>query len=85
MKTITGNYKSEDGQNYYNTVLNLETYEYIQIKNAGCTATAENLASEYFNKKEELYKQRSLRVFFMGTYPELDLKFIPKKYHRYFK
>ena len=42
MKTITGNYKSEDGQNYYNTVLNLETYEYIQIKNAGCTATAEN-------------------------------------------
>lgn len=84
MKTIAGNYKSEDGQDYYNIVLNLETYEYIQIKNAGCTATAENLASEYFNKKEELYTERSLRVFFMGTCPELDLKFIPKKYHRYF-
>jgi len=84
MKMITGNYKSEDGQNYYSIVLNLETFEYVQIKNAGCAANAETLALEYFNEKEELYSQRSLRVFLVGTCSELNLKFIPKKYHRYF-
>ena len=85
MKTITGNYKASDEKDYYYIALNLKTKEYIQIKNAGCTATAETLASEYFNEKEELYSECNLRVFFTKTCSELDLKFIPKKYHRYFK
>lgn len=85
MKIITGNYKSEDGQDYYHIVLNLESHEYVQIKNARCIANAESLALEYFNEKEELYSERSLRGFFMGICSELDLKLIPKKYHRYFK
>ncbi len=48
MKTITGNYKSSDGKDYFYIALNLKTKEYIQIKNAGCTATAETMAKRIF-------------------------------------
>ena len=83
--TLTGNYKAENGKDYYNIALNLGTGEYIQIKNASCTAVAEDMALEYFNTENCPYTSSMIRVFFQGTSPELNVSMIPKKYHRYFK
>jgi hypothetical protein len=85
MKTITGNYKSSDGKDYFYIALNLKTKEYIQIKNAGCTATAETMAKEYFHVNLGLYENNEIKIFFHSTHEEICLSFIPIKYHRYFK
>ncbi len=85
MKTITGNYKSDDGKDYYYIALNLKTKEYIQIKNAGCTAAAETMAKEYFHVNLGLYSNNEIKLFFHVTESELNLKFIPEKYHKYFQ
>lgn len=85
MKTIEGTYKSSDGKDYYYIALNLKTKEYIQIKNAGCTALAERLAKEYFHANVGLYSLDEIKLFFHITHEEIYLPFIPKKYHKYFK
>lgn len=85
MKTITGNYKASDGKDYYYIALNLKTKECIQIKNAGCTATAETMAKEYFYANLGLYSNNEIKLFFHVTESKLNLKFIPKKYHKYFQ
>lgn len=86
MKTLVGNYKAENGKDYYNIALNLGTGEYIQIKNASCTAVAEDMALKYFNEDPYCpYTSTMIKVFFQGTESELNMQFIPKKYHKYFK
>lgn len=83
---LTGNYKAENGKDYYDIVLNLGTGEYIQIKNASCTAVAEDMALKYFNEDPCCpYTSTMIKVFFQGTSAELDMTKIPKKYHRYFQ
>ncbi|MBR6401781.1 MAG: hypothetical protein IKS48_00190 [Eubacterium sp.] len=85
MEILTGSYKAENGKDYYNIALNLGTGEYIQIKNASCTAVAEDMALKYFNTENCPYTSTMIKVFFQGTSPELNVSMIPKKYHRYFQ
>lgn len=86
MKTLTGSYKAENGKDYYNIALNLGTGEYIQIKNASCTAVAEDMALAYFNENPACpYTSTMVKVFFQGTSSELNINMIPKKYHKYFQ
>ena len=85
MKTVEGTYHAEDGKDYYYIALQMETGEYIQIKNAGCTATAERLAEEYFHANAGSYSLNEIKLFFHNTHEEICLSFIPKKYHKYFK
>ena len=85
MEQLIGNYKSDSGKDYYNIALNLLTGEYIQIKNASCTAIAEDMALKYFGNNGSLYGTNDIKIFFHNTDSELNLKYIPKKYHKYFK
>ena len=78
MESILGNYKSSDGKDYYNIALNLDTGEYVQIKNASCHAVACDMAEKYFSSN-------NIKVFFHSTFNELNLNMIPKKYRKYFK
>lgn len=55
MKTISGTYKADDGLDYYNVALNIKTGEFIMIKNAGCSAVAQDMANEYFQVSNNLY------------------------------
>ena len=85
MKTINGTYKADDGLDYYNVALNLKTGEFIMIKNAGCSAAAQDMANEYFLVINNLYSESDIKVFFQGNHSELYLNMIPKKYHKFFK
>lgn len=85
MEMLTGTYKADNGKDYYNIALNLLTGEYILIKNASCTAIAEDMALEYFGKSGSIYGSNDIKIFFHDTESELNLKYIPKKYHKYFK
>lgn len=86
IELLTGNYVSSDGNDYYNIVLNLGTGEYVQVKNASCSAIAVDMALEYFNLSPyHLYTPDMVKLFFMGTSPELRMERIPKKYHKYFE
>lgn len=82
--TIEGNYKSSDGNDYYNIALNLENGDFVRIKNASCTAVAEEMACEYFNVPCNAMTYKTIKIIFMGTSPNLDLNKIPKKYQKYF-
>lgn len=83
METIKGTYKSEDGHNYYELALNLKTGDKVLIENASCTAVAQELAEKYFSINSSLYIPNNVKIFFLGTSPEIDLKKIPKKYHKF--
>lgn len=84
METIKGTYKSEDGHNYYELALNLKTGDKVLIENAGCTADAFYLACEKWEIKNSFFIQDNfIKIFFLGTSPEIDLKKIPKKYHKF--
>jgi len=82
--TIEGNYKANDGNDYYNIALNLENGDFVRIKNASCTAVAEEMACEYFNVPCNAMTYKTIKIIFMGTSPNLDLNKIPKKYQKYF-
>lgn len=84
METIKGTYKSADGKDYYELALNIQTKEKILIKNAGCTADAFYLACEKWGIKNSFFIQDNfIKIFFLGTSSEIDLKKIPKKYHKF--
>lgn len=85
MTTLIGTYKAEDGKDYYEIALNCKTGEYVQIKNAGCTAVAKTMAYEYFHVCLGLYAEEDIKIFFHCNCNEVDLNRIPKKYHKYFK
>ena len=85
MEMIKGNYVASDGKDYYNVGLNLSTGEIVMIKNASCTACAMDLACRYFGVENKMFINDCVKVFFHSTEPELNLKYIPKKYHKYFK
>lgn len=83
MEFIEGNYKSDDGKDYYEIALNLDTNEKILIKNAGCTATALSLAMEFWNLKYSLYQEQKIKIFFIYDITNV-MGSIPKKYHKFF-
>lgn len=83
MEFIEGNYKSDDGKDYYEIALNLDNGEKILIKNAGCTATALSLAMEFWNLKYSLYQEQKIKIFFIYDITNV-MKSIPKKYHKFF-
>lgn len=85
MKEIDHKAISADGKTYYDIALHLKSGEYIRIKNSGCTAAALDVASAYFCVDYDGNIYKKIKVFFMGTSPEIDLNKIPKKYHKYFK
>lgn len=76
---------SDDGKTYYEIALCLRTGEYIRIKNPSCSAAAVDAACAYFCVDYDGSVYKRVKVFFMGTSPELNLNMIPKKYHKYFK
>lgn len=82
---IDGQYKSSDGKIYYFIALYLATGEYIRIRNAGCQAAAEGIACDFFHIENNSYAYKQIKIFFQNTSAELDMKWIPKKYHKYFK
>lgn len=83
MELIEGTYKSVDGKDYYELALNLHNGEKILIKNAGCTANAFYLACEKWGIKDSFFIQDNfIKIFFLGTKPELISEKIPKKYHK---
>lgn len=82
---IDGQYKSSDGKIYYFIALYLATGKYIRIKNAGCQAAAESIGCDFFHVENNSYAYKQVKVFFQNTSAELDMKWIPKKYHKYFK
>lgn len=84
MKTYNLGYQSPDGRDYYNIVLDLRDGTYFQIKNASCTAVAENFICERFQIKywDAL---KVFRIFHMGNDDTVNLDKIYKKYHKYFK
>ena len=84
IETIDGKNKESDGNDYYEIALNLKTNEIVRIKNASCSAVAEKMACEYFNVPCNAMTYKTIKIFFMGTSPNLDLNRIPKKYHKYF-
>lgn len=87
MKTLIGIYKSDDGKDYYDFGLNIITGEVIRIKNTSCSADAEKIAFEYFKTKNNQFTKfdiKSLKIFFNGINPEIDLNRIPKKYQKFF-
>lgn len=83
MEFIEGSYKADDGKDYYEIALNLETSEKILIKNAGCTATALSLAMEFWNLKYSSYQEQKIKIFFIYDITNV-MKSIPKKYHKFF-
>lgn len=83
MEFIEGNYKFNDGKDYYEIALNLETGEKNLIKNAGCTATALSLSLEFWNLKYSLYQEQKIKIFFIYDITNV-MKSIPKKYHKFF-
>ena len=85
MKEIDYKAISADGKTYYDIALHLKSGEYIRIKNPGCTAASLDVASAYFCVDYDGNTYKKIKVFFMGTSPEIDLNKIPKKYHKYFK
>ena len=85
MKEIDHKAISADGKTYYDIALHLKSGEYIRIKNPGCTAASLDVASAYFCVDYDGNIYKKIKVFFMGTSPEIDLNKIPKKYHKYFK
>lgn len=85
MKTIDLNNNDYDkNNNYYKIVLDLETKEYFQIKNAGCFASLENYLAEEYKIKFSQVSNR-FKIFSMGTDDFLNINKIYKKYHKYFK
>ena len=82
METIEGTYKSTDGKDYYELALNLQNGEKILIKNASCTAVANDMAIKHWGIKSSNYSDSKIKIFFLGTEPELSLEKIPKKYHK---
>ena len=84
IETIDGKNKESDGNDYYEIALNLKTNEIVRIKNASCSAVAEKMVCEYFNVPCNAMTYKTIKIFFMGTSPNLDLNRIPKKYHKYF-
>lgn len=76
---------SDDGKTYYEIALYLRTGEYIRIKNPGCSAAALDAACAYFCVDNNADAYKSIKTFFMGTSPEINLDMIPKKYRKYFK
>lgn len=84
METLDGNYKADDGKDYFNIALNTKTGEKVLIKNAGCEAAAIDMASKYWNLNYALYSSTGIKIFFLSTSKEIDLNRIPKKYHKYF-
>ena len=85
MKTLTGSYKAEDGLDYFELALNLKTKEAVFIKNAGCKATAEKIACEYFKIECDGLAFKAIKIFFQGNNKKIKLSAVPKKYHRFIK
>lgn len=84
MIELDGKAVSSDKKDYYYYALNLSNGEIIRIKNAGCQAASENMACVYWNIENNALSYRTVKVFFHNTEKELNLKFVPKKYHKYF-
>lgn len=82
MEFLEGTYKSEDGKDYYELALNLQTKEKILIKNASCTATAMEMACEKWNIKQTLYSSKIVKIFFCGADVSKISEKIPKKYQK---
>lgn len=85
MKEIDHKAISADGKTYYEIALRIKTGECIRIKNPGCTAAALDVACAYWCIDNNANAYKAVKIFFMGTSPEIDLNKIPKKYHKYFK
>ena len=84
MEFIEGNYKSDDGKDYYEIALNLDNGEKILIKNAGCTAAAAlSLAMEFWNLKYSLYQEQKIKIFFIYDITNV-MGSITKIYHKFF-
>lgn len=82
MEYLEGTYKSTDGKDYYELALNLHNGEKILIKNASCTAVAQDMAIKHWGIKSSNYSDSKIKIFFLGTEPELISEKIPKKYHK---
>lgn len=82
MELIEGTYKSADGKDYYELALNLQNGEKILIKNASCTAVAMDMVLKHWKIEYSLYNMKNIKIFFLGTEPELISEKIPKKYHK---
>lgn len=74
--TIDLGYKSPDGKEYHNIVLNLKNGEWVMVKNASCYA--------HINKELQLI-DGNYKIISNSTYQVPVLSLIPKKYHKYFK
>lgn len=85
MKELNGCYISGDDKDYFWVALNPRNCEKVLIKNAGCEASAVELVMNYWCLNYALYNSTGVKMFFLGTSKEIDLKKIPKKYHKYFK
>lgn len=81
--TLEGNYKADDGNDYYELALNLESGEFVKIKNASCTAVAEEMACEYFGVPCNGMTYKTIKIIFLGTSPNVDINKLPKKYQKY--
>jgi len=80
MTTLTGNYD----KTYYYFALDLLTKEVVRIKNAGCNRAAEKLMINYLKLEDVPANCKRIKLFFHAVSPEPNLKYIPKKYHKYF-
>ena len=65
MEFIEGTYKADDGKDYYELALNLQNGEKILIKNASCTAVAQDMAIKHWGINLQIILIQKLKYSFL--------------------